>query len=345
MRITILTLALLLAAFDSPLTRPAVRLQAVPLSEVSGSVNIGGDRVVIVTDEGYQVRVVSHAEATFKAGDADSFNQSMKPLAPQTDGRKGLIDDIEDVAWDEARQAVFVLTSHSRSRKQDKVADPRADKPQRHKLARLLLEGGGVEVQHQDVDRLEEALRQFPFVSAAMQRPHEAGGDDGTFNAEGLAFDPKTGELLIGLRSPTRQHQGKSSAVVLRLKNPHELFDDKSASPRLAPEPAYLDLEGLGIRCMTYDPERKGFWIVAGNSADPDAPTDVPHSSLWFWKPATRHKPLRRAQADLLGLNNVEGVCLLKRDGESGLLLISDAGGGADSRYLWLPTQNLFRAE
>lgn len=345
MRITTLSLALLLTAFDTPLTRPAVRLQAVPLSEVSGAVNIGGDRVVVVTDEGYQVRVVSHAEATFKAGDADSFNQNMKPAASQTSGGKGLVDDIEDVAWDGARQAVFVLTSHSRSRKQDKVADPRADKPQRHKLARLLLNGGGAEAAHQEVDILEEALRQLPFVRAAMQRPHEAGGDDGTFNAEGLAFEQKTGELLIGLRSPTLRHQGKSCAVVLRLKNPHELFDDKSASPRFDPDPVYLDLGGLGIRCMTYDPERKGFWVVAGNSADPDAPPDLPHSSLWFWKPANHRRPLKRAEADLLGLNNVEGVCLLKRDGESGLLLISDDGGGAESRYLWLRTPKLARAE
>jgi hypothetical protein len=345
MRIITLSLSLLLAAFHVPHARPVVRLQAIPLSEVSGAVNIGGDRVVLVADEGYQVRVVSSAEETFKAGDAASFDHSMRPAASQTDGAKGVVDDIEDVAWDASRQAVFVLTSHSRSRKQDKVPDARADKPQRHKLARLLLNDGVGESTHQEVDILEEALRQFPFVKEAMQRPHEAGGDHGTFNAEGLAFDKKTGELLIGLRSPTLRHQGKPCAVVLRLKNPHELFDDKSALPRFDPEPVYLDLGGLGIRCMTYDLKRNGFWVVAGNSADPDAVTDLPHSALWFWKPSDREQPLRRTQADLLGLNNVEGVCLLKRDGESGLLLLSDDGDGAESRYLWLPTPKLVRAE
>lgn len=61
----------------------------------------------------------------------ESIVDNMKPPSPSMDGGKGILDDIEDAAWDGKRQSAFVITSHSRSKKQDDVADPKADKPQR----------------------------------------------------------------------------------------------------------------------------------------------------------------------------------------------------------------------
>lgn len=339
MRRIALTLALLLTSFVVCLTRPQTETQTIPLSEVSGAVNIGNDRVMLIADEGYQVQVVASAAATFKAGDPKSFVDNMKPPSPSMDGGKGILDDIEDAAWDSKRQAAFVITSHSRSKKQDDVADPKADKPQRHKLARFFLKVGTID-SPREIDVLEEALKKFPFISEAMKKPHQDGGNTGTFNIEGLAFDEKSGSLLIGLRSPTQACKGKSCAVVLTLKNPHELFDKPSALPNFDPQPKYLDLGGLGIRGMTYDAKNKGCWIVAGRSDDPDTPTDEVLSSLWFWDPTKPDKPPQKAKTDLVKLDglNLEGVCLLDRDGKPGLLLISDDGGGNNqSRYLWTP--------
>jgi hypothetical protein len=317
--------------------QPSMETQTIPLSEVSGAVNIGNDRVMIIADEGYQVKVVSNAEATFKAGDPGSFNSNMTPPASGTNGGKEILDDIEDVAWDATRQAAFVITSHSRSKKQDNVPDPKANKPQRHKLARLILKVGNVEPPHQETDVLEEALKKFSFVGEAMKRPHQEGGNAGTFNIEGLAFDQMTGALLIGLRSPTQDHDGKPCAVVLTLKNPHDLFDKPSALPKFDPQPKYLDLGGLGIRGMSYDPQKKGCWIVAGRSADLDTPPDQVLASLWFWDLTQPGKQPQKVKADLLGLENLESVCLLDRNGKHGLLLISDDGGDNGSRYLWIP--------
>ncbi len=325
--------------------QPSEETQTIPLSEVSGAVNIGSDRVILIADEGYQVEVVSNAEATFTAGDPGSFNSNMRPAALGTKGGKDVLDDIEDVAWDNTRQAAFVITSHSRSKKQDDVPDPKATKPARHQLARLIVKAGSIESPHQETDVLAGALKRFPFVSAAMKRPHQEGGNAGTFNIEGLAFDQKSGALLIGLRSPTRLHNGKPCAVVLTLKNPHKLFDRPSALPKFDPRPRYLNLGGLGIRGMTYDAKKKGCWIVAGRSADPDISSGQMPSSLWFWDLTKPNKQPQEAKVDLFGLENLEGVCLLDRDGKHGLLLISDDGGENNgSRYLWITIPRLSRS-
>jgi uncharacterized protein DUF3616 len=334
-------LGVFLMPFNVCLVQPSMETQTIPLSEVSGAVNIGNDHVVLIADEGYQVKIVSNAEATFKAGDPGSFNNNMRSAASWTKGGKEILDDIEDVAWDDTRQAAFVITSHSRSKKQDNVPDPKANKPQRHKLARLILKAGNIEPPHQETDVLEEALKKFSFVSEAMKRPHQEGGDAGTFNIEGLAFDQKTRSLLIGLRSPTQEYDGKPCAVVLMLKNPHRLFDNRSALPEFDPQPRYLDLGGLGIRSMTYDTKRKGCWIIAGRSADPDTPSDQVFSSLWYWDLTTPNKQPQKAKADLFRLENLESVCLLDRGGKRNLLLISDDGGNNGSRYLWIPIPKL----
>jgi uncharacterized protein DUF3616 len=339
MRRRVLILILLVSSSSLCFSQPAFKIQTIPLPEVSGAVYIGSDRVLLIADEGYQVQLVSGAAATFKAGD---FSSTMKPLTAKTDGSKKskkIVDDIEDVAWDNTRQAAFVITSHSRSKSQDAEADPKSDKPARHKLARILFNNGQIDTQ--ETDGLEGALKQFAFVQEAMKKPHQEGGNSGTFNIEGLAFAQPTGHLLIGLRSPTQDHDGHASAVVLILKNPHALFD-AAAQPEFDPEPQPVDLGGLGIRGMTFDPTRHGSWIVAGRSADPDQPADQVLSSLWFWDLSAPGKPPRNVQIPALGFGSLEGVCVLERDGTPGLLLISDDGNEKNaSRYVWIPIPDL----
>jgi len=115
-------------------------------------------------------------------------------------------------------------------------------------------------------------------------------------------------------------------------------FDAPPKPPVLAPQPTLLDLEGSGIRGMTWDADRHGVWIVAGRSADPDQPTDHVLSTLWFWDPNHANRPPRKMPLDLQKMEGLESVCLLDRNGQHGLLLISDdSGDSAASRYLWVP--------
>lgn len=333
-------LAILLALCNICQTQPSAPQQAIPVAEVSGAVNIGNDRVMLIADEGYNVQVVSNAGATFKTGDAQSFGKNMKPaIAGVTvQDNKKTVNDMEDVAWDSKRQAAFIITSHSLNKDLE-------EKPARYKLARLMLKNGTPEFDNKEIDVLKEAFKKFPFVAEAMKKSTKNGGENGAFNIEGLAFDPRTGSLLIGLRSPSQMSDGKPSAIVFTLKNPHELFD-KSAPPDFDPQLKFLDLCGLGIRGMTYDDERKGFWIVAGRSDDPPRESNprLVLSSVWFWDPNSADRPLEKAQTDFVGLGGLEGICLLKQDNQPGLLLISDDGDEASngiSRYLWLPLSKL----
>lgn len=78
-------------------------------------------------------------------------------------------------------------------------------------------------------------------------------------NIEALAVASDQGGLLIGFRNPLVQ--GK--ALVVHLKNPDALLLNNGARARFS-KPAYIDLDGLGLRSMTYDVTRKVFFIIAG---------------------------------------------------------------------------------
>lgn len=326
----------------SPSPEIPAKIQTIPAPEISGAVNIGGDRVMLIADEGYDVRIVSNAAATFKNGDPKDFASNMKPAIAGVTVReeKKRLNDIEDIAWDNKGQAAFVITSHS-------LNSAGEVKPARYKLARLVFKDGKIDISKPEVDVLKEALKKtFSFVAAAMTKPTTEGGDAGNFNIEGLAFDPTTGSLLIGLRSPTQKCSDKSCAVILRLKNPHELFKDQPAPPEFDAQLIALDPDKLGIRAMTYDDERKGFWIIAGRSDDPKKgsnPTPVA-SSLWFWDSTKPNERPRKAQTDSFGTLIPEGLCILDIDGKRGLLFTSDDGdetANTVSRYLWIPIPKL----
>jgi hypothetical protein len=334
----VLTLAILFVVNNIFPTKTPPHVRSIPRSEVSGVVNIGGDRMILVADEGYDVQIVSNAAATFKAGDKATFAGNTKPaipaaVNPKSDASKAIMDDLEDVAWDNQAQAAFIVASHSLTKNSK-------DKPARHKLARLQFKSEKIE--SVEVEVLRAALEQkFSFFAEAMKKKPDDGGEAGGFNIEALAFNPRdgAGSLLLGLRSPTSTVNSKPCAIVLTLKNPNALFDAKAA-PEFDDQFNCLELGGLGIRGMTYDDERSGFWILAGRSGDPNTEpaSGAVVSSLWFWNATKSCQQPRKVEADLAGLVNVEGVSLLKVDAQEGLLLISDdSDASPDSRYLWLP--------
>ena len=78
-------------------------------------------------------------------------------------------------------------------------------------------------------------------------------------NIEALAALPNQQGLLIGLRNPLYQNR----ALVSHLKNADELMTQRAERARFG-EPRYLELDGLGIRSMTYHRATKKFLIIAG---------------------------------------------------------------------------------
>jgi Protein of unknown function (DUF3616) len=127
-------------------------------------------------------------------------------------------------------------------------------------------------------------LAKYDFGRYARLAPKSQGG----LNMEGLATTP-SGEFLIGFRSPL--YEGR--AIVVPLRNPEQLILGKSA--RFGP-PIELELDGLGIRCMTYWAEREEYVILGG-------PQAAGTCRLFTWSGDATDSPAPAEKLDLRGWN------------------------------------------
>jgi hypothetical protein len=91
-------------------------------------------------------------------------------------------------------------------------------------------------------------------------------------NIESLAATPDGKQLLIGFRNPRPDNK----AIVISLKNPEDVLL-KGAAPQFG-KPMFLDLGGLGIRGMEYNPQLGQYMIIAG------AHDSVKQSALYLWQ-------------------------------------------------------------
>ncbi len=179
--------------------------------------------------------------------------------------------DIEDAA--RLGDRIYWITSHGRSKKGKRrsnryrlFATDIADVP-----PRLQLKWGGhydqlvqdmLDIQAWDDDSLI-TRETIDFIAQSTQldnktvrelRPKKMG-----LNIEALAAAPDQGGLLIGFRNPLM----RGKALVLHLKNPDALLANSGERASFS-KPVYIDLDGLGLRSMAYDPIRKAFFIIAG---------------------------------------------------------------------------------
>ncbi len=254
------------------------------------------------------------------------------------------IKDLEDVAAS-PQGDIFLITSHSRNKKSKSQIE-------RQRLVRLRVNKLTGKIENVAFNTDKGLLEKLPveLAKSTQRRPGEKNAEgkyDPGFNIEGLAWAPE-GNLLIGLRSPTLG----AEAVILRLNNVNNYFD-KPTEPVVFTMEAKLDLGGLGIRGMSYDVERKGYWIIAGLSPDPDEadPSLKNEWSIWFWNGKTiqTESKLKKKwqKADLpagIILNNPEAVSLIKKKNESAahyLLLISDDGAKKPSSFVLIPLAKL----
>jgi hypothetical protein len=294
------------------------------LPEASGAAAMDDNRLLIVGDEDNSVALLKDAGQRLDTG---RIRENDLQAIGQTLSDRGVkLNDIEDVAWDRDHRYAFVITSHSRN-KRGKNSE------KRYQLARLSFapDGSLMPSQPSPVPLTSALVSAYPFLAEPMKRTAAQCG----FNIEGAAYAPP-GHLLLGLRSPTltqseeRANGFQEDALILRLTNPQALFDAPGTAPAFGRE-VTLDLHGSGIRGMTYDSDRKGCWLIAGLSPDPNDDAVESKWHLWFWD---ERNPARRVPADEVDLKNPEGVCLLKVSGQPHLLLVEDA---KPSRYALFP--------
>ncbi len=98
---------------------------------------------------------------------------------------------------------------------------------------------------------------------------------------EGLAANPATGALLLGLRNPIPGGR----ALVIPLLNPADLVAGGAARAEFG-RPARLELRGLGVRSIGFVPAIGAYLIVAGLSGEGG------RSCLYRWSGSAKQKPV-----------------------------------------------------
>lgn len=144
-------------------------------------------------------------------------------------------------------------------------------------------------------------------------------GKDGGLDIEGIAWDPRGGRLLLGLRSPIVD--GNALVVPLRLRDQRGAFslDNMEVENSKA---IRLPLGGGGIRSIEYDGRAKVFRILSGATENQD-PTDF---ALWEWN-GDEQQPKTRETKRFEKSLKPEGVARATFGGQDFLIIVFDASG------------------
>ena len=136
---------------------------------------------------------------------------------------------------------------------------------------------------------------------------------ENNINIEGLSFSPKTKTLLVAFRAPLFQEK----ALILEITNPQDIFLDNARAK--FSDAIRVNLHGLGIRDITYDTQKDGYWIVAGESGNRNS-----NFKLWFWDKKTNTAAIVKNQPDI---GFTEGITLVQSaSNKPALLLVEDNG-------------------
>lgn len=223
------------------------------------------------------------------------------------------LDDLEGLALDRAG-FVYGITSHSRD-------DDGDEKKSREKLVRFRVKGKRV-VDSKVVDGLKQALTKRHSVLAAAAQVRDVKASGG-LNIEALEISPDQKRLLIGFRSPLRDGR----ALIACVENPSAMFESDEA-PRIAPSLEELNLDGHGIRGMSYVPAMGAYLLIGG-----PASREAGNFDLWRWsgEPGT---PARLVTVPgLRSLEKAEGVSPAIVGGTERIIIVSDDGDRNAGRF------------
>jgi len=109
---------------------------------------------------------------------------------------------------------------------------------------------------------------------------------DGGINVEGIAWDPRTRRLLLGLRSPVVS--GEALVVPLRLRESGGKFSYENLEVE-GGKAIRLPLGGAGVRSIEFDERSNAFRVIAG--AGPNS--EKLDFTLWEWNGDTANPTLR----------------------------------------------------
>jgi hypothetical protein len=211
---------------------------------------------------------------------------------------KKRVEDLEAIT--SSGNIVYAVTSHSLNKSHKR-------KSSREKLISFVYDDGKMR-EFKIYDTLKDDLykKYHDFFTNTI-----FGIED--ISIEGLCFDEKDNSLLIGFRAPVVD----GYAIVIGIKNPKEVMSGLQ-KPNFS-KPFRLNLNGLGIRDMTYDVKKGGYWIIAGGSSDRNF-----NFQLWFWD-KNKQKVSFVKNHPYIGYG--EGITVVHQSSKkSALLIVEDDG-------------------
>lgn len=262
--------------------------------EPSGATTLPDGKVLIVEDD---------QKTKFKMIDVDLNGNvlelnKLKMSKKMANTIKSGIDDLEGVTSN--GNIVYAVTSHSVNLKgkQNAKRDQFVRFEYRNGEMKELLMFGGLR---------EALMSNFPNL---FNRSRFQAND---LNIEGLCFDKQNNELLIAFRTPLLSEQ----AIIIAISNAQEVFLN-DAEVKFS-KPSFLKLGGLGIRGLSYDESKGGFWIIAGSSEKRGKAF-----TLWFWD---RQNNLLTKVKNQPKIGFAEGITIVHENSKRpSVLIVQDNG-------------------
>ena len=269
--------------------------------EPSAVLQLPDGRFLVAEDE------LDHPLSVFSIGaNGRVASTALRPGLLQIFSAFWRLDDLEGLTVDRSGY-VYGITSHSRD-------DKGKQQDAREKLVRFRIEGNDV-VDRKLVYGLKRSMTtQFPVLAAAAKQLDAKAG--GGFNIEGLAISPDQSRLLVGFRSPLQD----GCAIVASIDNLAAVFDAGEA-PRLSSQLDMLDLDGDGIRSLSYVPSLRGYLVIGGAVA-----RGREQFRLWFWSGQAGARAKHVTVPGLSGFRRAEGVSPATIGGADRIIIVSDDG-------------------
>jgi Protein of unknown function (DUF3616) len=289
-----------LSAYSWAEGAPQSPLEFRGMSDASAGVALGGGLFVAADDEQNILRVYERSRPgePVAAFDLGPYLE-LETKSPEV--------DLEAAA--PAGDRVYWISSHGTNKNGKVRANRRRFFATRFEVAngKVKMEMVGRPYKHLVEDLVADPqLKKYNIAAKAKLAPKTQGG----LNIEGMTFAPG-GELLLGLRSPLADRR----AIVIPLLNPNEVL---TGAPAKFGKPIELTLDGLGVRSLTYRPDRKDFAIIAG-------PQSSGTNYLYRWSGKLDDDPTRVPGLDFSNWNPEAGV-IDPASAEKRLFILSDDG-------------------
>ena len=285
--------------------------------EPSGIIQLSDGQILIVEDDGLKPL------SLLKLNDKKPYEHLKKVKGFNFPSI--VINDLEAITCDH-QDHIYAITSHSLN------AKGKYNK-KRNRLIHFTLKQQKLGIIKVIENFREWIISSYPELkkSAKLKKVQKQGG----LNIEGLAYDKKQQQLLVGLRSPLNS---QDKAIIIPIDLNKRTFKNKSFNEQ-PHELITLDLDGAGIRDFTYVKHLRAFLILSGTSSSSHKKT----AKLWLWKRSKKAVEVKIKGTEKLG--TAEGITAVNLTNKGkGIIIVIDDGEEKDDKmghYLFISYDSL----